>query len=218
LYEVAGPVNSPADRLSHLGLLIELAFSTARDLAAFGVHGRIAPRLSSPEQCGRDYSRSSPRARPPACFCAFGSARNDAGSFLKIHTGPAGYRQSVKPWHRCLRNKGEERTRILTLLDSVPTIVDIHLERATVIPDFARRSAALIADFGASDSVVPELVFGRFSPTGRLPFELPSSMEAVRAQKEDVPYDSVDPLFPFDFGMSYIDRVERGDAGSPEAS
>ena len=38
------------------------------------------------------------------------------------------------------------------------------------------------------------VVFGRFAPTGKLPFELPCSMEAVKRQKEDVPYDS-DPIF-----------------------
>ena len=48
-----------------------------------------------------------------------------------------------------------------------------------------------------------EAVFGVFSPTGKLPIELPSSMDAVRAQKEDVPYDSEDPLFEFGHGLSY---------------
>jgi beta-glucosidase len=28
-------------------------------------------------------------------------------------------------------------------------------------------------------------------------------MEAVRAQKEDLPCDSENPLFPFGFGLSY---------------
>ena len=47
-------------------------------------------------------------------------------------------------------------------------------------------------------------VAGRpFAPTGRLPFELPSSMEAVRQQKPDVPYDSQHPLFPFEHGLTY---------------
>jgi len=48
-----------------------------------------------------------------------------------------------------------------------------------------------------------DVVFGKFNPTGKLPFELPSSMEAVRKQKEDVPYDSENPLFEFGFGLSY---------------
>ncbi len=72
-----------------------------------------------------------------------------------------------------------------------------------VIPEIAAESAALIANFGANDAAVLDVIFGRFAPTGKLPFELPSSMEAVRNQKEDVPYDSEHPLFPFGYGLTY---------------
>jgi beta-glucosidase len=60
-----------------------------------------------------------------------------------------------------------------------------------------------LAEFGASDAAVLDVIFGRFNPSGRLPFELPASMEAVRQQKEDLPHDSLNPLFPFGFGLSY---------------
>jgi len=50
------------------------------------------------------------------------------------------------------------------------------------------------------------VVFGKFNPAGKLPFELPSSMEAVRNQLEDVPFDSKDPLFEFGFGLSYPEQ------------
>jgi len=41
--------------------------------------------------------------------------------------------------------------------------------------------------------------------TGKLPFELPSSMDAVRAQLEDVPHDSKDPLFAIGYsGLTYV--------------
>ena len=36
-----------------------------------------------------------------------------------------------------------------------------------------------------------------------MPFELPSSWEAVEAQMEDVPYDSKDPLYEFGHGLTY---------------
>ena len=72
-----------------------------------------------------------------------------------------------------------------------------------MIPEIAAQSAALIANFGANDAALLDVIFGMFNPTGKLPFELPSSMEAVREQKEDVPYDSEYPLFPFGFGLSY---------------
>ena len=100
--------------------------------------------------------------------------------------------------------KGEEKQRLIRLMDELPTIVDIYLDRAAVIPDIAARSAGLIANFGASDEVFLDAVFGHFSPSGKLPFEMPSSMDAVRAQKEDVPYDSEQPLFPFGYGLFYL--------------
>jgi beta-glucosidase len=83
------------------------------------------------------------------------------------------------------------------------TVVSIFLERPAVIPELAESAAALLGNFGASDEALLDVVFGAFAPTERLPFELPSSMEAVRAQKEDVPFDSERPLFPFGFGLSY---------------
>ncbi len=99
--------------------------------------------------------------------------------------------------------KGEEKTRILNLLSKVPTVVIIDMDRPAVVPEIADKSAALVAAFGASDAAVLDIIFGRFSPNAKLPFELPSSMEAVRKQKEDLPHDSENPLFPFGFGLTY---------------
>ncbi len=84
-----------------------------------------------------------------------------------------------------------------------PTIVAIHLDRPAVIPEITEACAGLIGSFGAEDAAVLDVIFGRWNPTGKLPFELPRSMEAVKAQKSDLPYDSGDPLFPFGFGLSY---------------
>ncbi|HEX5809086.1 MAG TPA: glycoside hydrolase family 3 N-terminal domain-containing protein [Anaerolineales bacterium] len=99
--------------------------------------------------------------------------------------------------------KEPEKTRILNILQQVPTIVDIYLERPAVIPEIAEKSMALLANFGASDEAVLDVIFGQFEPQGKLPFELPSSMDAVRRQKEDLPHDSEDPLFPFGYGLRY---------------
>ena len=99
--------------------------------------------------------------------------------------------------------KGKEKERILEILQKVPTVVDIYLDRAAVIPEIAEESQALIANFGASDEALLSVIFGEFAPQGKLPIELPRSMEAVQGQKEDVPYDSQNPLFPFGFGLTY---------------
>ncbi|MFE9565399.1 glycoside hydrolase family 3 protein [Streptomyces sp. NPDC006487] len=95
-----------------------------------------------------------------------------------------------------------ELTEILTLLDTVPTLVCINLERAAVIPEIAERAAALIADYGASDAALLDVAFGRATAAGRLPFELPRSMAAVAASRPDVPNDTADPVFPHGHGLT----------------
>ncbi|MGW0902864.1 glycoside hydrolase family 3 protein [Streptomyces sp. NPDC002853] len=95
----------------------------------------------------------------------------------------------------------EELDPILKLLDTVPTVVFLNLERAAVVPEIAERAAALLADFGASDEALLDVAFGRAQAQGRLPFELPRSMAAVDASRPDVPHDTADPLFPYGAGL-----------------
>jgi beta-glucosidase len=96
----------------------------------------------------------------------------------------------------------EELARILELLQKVPTIVEITLERAAVIPEIAEHAIAVLASFGAADAALMDVVCGRVASDARLPIELPSSMEAAERQFPDVPYDSEAPTFPFGAGAS----------------
>nr|WP_031146450.1 glycoside hydrolase family 3 N-terminal domain-containing protein [Streptomyces xanthophaeus] len=95
----------------------------------------------------------------------------------------------------------DELRPVLEVASAVPAVVDIFLDRAAVIPEIAERAAALVADFGASDTALLDVLFGRVAAEGRLPFELPRSMESVVAGQEDVPNDSGDPLFPHGHGL-----------------
>jgi beta-glucosidase len=99
--------------------------------------------------------------------------------------------------------KGQQLEDILTLEKTVPTVVDIFLDRPAVIPEISQNAKALIANYGATDAALLDVVFGKYKPGGHLPIELPSSMEAVRNQKEDLPHDSQNPLYKFGFGLSY---------------
>ena len=108
--------------------------------------------------------------------------------------------------HGDLDFKAEAKAEILALCEKVPTIVVIYLDRPAVIPEISAAAHALLADFGASDTAVLNTIFGKAQPEGKLPFELPSSMDAVRAQRADVPRDSKDPLYPFGFGLRYADN------------
>jgi beta-glucosidase len=99
--------------------------------------------------------------------------------------------------------KEPELSELLELARSKPTVLVLHLERPAVIPELVEACAAIVATFGSSDEAVMDVLTGRTPPEGKLPFELPSSMDAVRAQKPDVPYDSEAPLYPFGFGLTY---------------
>jgi beta-glucosidase len=91
---------------------------------------------------------------------------------------------------------------ILRLLAAVPTVVAIQLERPAVIPEISAAAGALLAVFGASDGALLDVVFGRSEPRGRLPVQLPRSMDEVRRGRPDVPRESSDPLFDYGDGLS----------------
>lgn len=105
--------------------------------------------------------------------------------------------------HGDLDFKGQVKEDILTLCKTVPTIVVLYLDRPAVFPEINAAAKAVLGEYGASDEAVLNVIFGKAKPIGKLPFELPSSMEAVRNQKEDLPHDSENPLYEYGFGLTY---------------
>ena len=77
----------------------------------------------------------------------------------------------------------------------VPTIVVVYLDRPAILTALQPLAKTLIGEFGVSDGALFDVLTGKVRPTGRLPFELPRSMEAVNAQLSDVPHDSKAPLY-----------------------
>lgn len=136
---------------------------------------------------------------------------NDAASadviVLKIGTpdnaGPEKYILQKLFNHGSLAFSDKEEARLLKIIQSKPTITVINLQRPAVIPGINKYTKALIADFSSQDNVILDLIMGKFKPTGKLPFELPSSMEEVLKQKEDLPYDTQNPLYKFGAGIGY---------------
>lgn len=57
--------------------------------------------------------------------------------------------------------------------------------------------------FDCLDNALLDVVFGKFNPIGKLPFEIPATMKDVEAQKEDVPFDAPNKAFEYGFGLSY---------------
>ena len=79
--------------------------------------------------------------------------------------------------------------------------MDVYLDRAAVLTPLLDACSALTVSFGITDAAWLDAVTGRVPPEGRLPFELPRSMAAVRASEEDVPGTS-DPLFAPGSGLA----------------
>ena len=107
-----------------------------------------------------------------------------------------------------LEFQSAEREHLMEMARDKPTVLAVLLDRPAILSEVTQVTAGMVAHFGASDEALLDVIFGRFAPTGKLPLELPSSMDAVREQREDVPYDSAEPLFPFGFGLSYERRQE----------
>lgn len=86
---------------------------------------------------------------------------------------------------------------------AVPTVVSVYLDRPAILTRLQPSARAIFANFGVSDEALLDVIAGRAAPEGRLPFELPSSMADVRAQRPDVPHDTARPLYPIGFGRRY---------------
>ncbi|MDQ0820092.1 beta-glucosidase [Arthrobacter sp. V4I6] len=91
---------------------------------------------------------------------------------------------------------------IAELAAQAPTIAAIYLERPAVVTELLPHLAGLIGEFGASDQVLADALRGRTPFTGKLPFDLPSSMTAIEISREDVPFDTENPSFSHGHGIT----------------
>lgn len=90
---------------------------------------------------------------------------------------------------------------ISSIPSSQKVVVAVDMDRAAVLANLMDKSDAVISVFGATDSALLDVIIGETEPQGRLPFNLPSSWEAVQAQNPGRPDDDVDPLFAKGFGL-----------------
>lgn len=96
--------------------------------------------------------------------------------------------------------------RIRQVAAKCPLVLVVNLDRPAILTPFVGSAAAIVADYGSSAGAVIDALTGRVEPRGRLPIEIPRSMEAVRRSREDVPSDTGDPLFPVHFGLALEGR------------
>tara|TARA_Y200000002_G_scaffold367126_1_gene358834 strand:- start:105 stop:1787 length:1683 start_codon:yes stop_codon:yes gene_type:complete len=97
----------------------------------------------------------------------------------------------------------EIKSKIKNYSQTQDLVVVVDLNRPAILEDIKKHSSALIGTFGVLDEIIFEGIFGEFNPSGKLPFEIPSSMESVLNQKEDLPDDSMNPTYEYGYGISY---------------
>lgn len=88
--------------------------------------------------------------------------------------------------------------RLRRVAQQCPLVLDVMLDRPAVLTPFVDVAAVLVGSYGCSDAALVEALTGVVPPVGRLPFDLPRSMQQVRDHPEDQPgFD--DPLFAFGY-------------------
>jgi beta-glucosidase len=73
--------------------------------------------------------------------------------------------------------------------------VALFADRPAVLGPVNNMASAILVNFGVSDGALLDVATGKRVARGRLPFELPSSMEAVAAQDPALPDDTRKPLY-----------------------
>ena len=90
--------------------------------------------------------------------------------------------------------------RLARIAACCPLVVHVVLDRPAVLTPLLPLASAVVGSYGTCDDALVDALTGAVEPRGRLPFDLPRSMEQVRRHDEDVPgYD--DPLFRCGDGM-----------------
>ena len=90
-----------------------------------------------------------------------------------------------------------------------PVIVSLNMSNPTIVGEFESKVDSIIVDFGVQTQALMEIITGKVNPSGLLPFNMPSNMETVEKQCEDVPHDMevyVDEenhSYSFAYGMNF---------------
>lgn len=86
-----------------------------------------------------------------------------------------------------------------------PVVVAFNPSGSSVVlpADLQKVTSSSLMVFDVFDSALLKVIFGGFNPVGKLPFEIPATMDDVRRQLEDVPFDAPNKAFAFGHGLSY---------------
>ena len=86
-----------------------------------------------------------------------------------------------------------------SIAERVPTTIVVNMNRPAILTNIREHGRVLVAEFGATDSDLVLCLTGVKPMKGRLPFELPASMESVTSGQCDAPTGYGQPLYRLGF-------------------
>ena len=101
----------------------------------------------------------------------------------------------------------EEQVELINALDKAGAnvVAVVVMNRAYVLTPIAEAADTVLLVYRPGVTVgaeaVADCLFGETAVTGRLPFQIPASMDQVLAQREDMPKDIENPLYEYGFGI-----------------
>jgi beta-glucosidase len=112
-----------------------------------------------------------------------------------------------KPIELSLSKNKIDVAHVNETINSKPTIVAINFTNPWVIEEIDKgKTQTVLATFGISQEALIDVISGKFRPSGKMPFAIPSSEKAVSENKSDLPGSMEAPgyaLFKFGDGLSY---------------
>jgi beta-glucosidase len=95
---------------------------------------------------------------------------------------------------------------VMTEIGPEKVVLSINFRQPYVIDEASglRHAGAIVAGFGVSNAALLDVLSGKASPQGKLPFALANKLQAVVDNLSDAPgYPAQDTLYPFGFGLGY---------------
>lgn len=100
------------------------------------------------------------------------------------------------------------------IMKDKPVILSICLKNPAVMAEFEPFADAILVNYGVQNQAVFDVITGEAVPSGLLPLQIPSGMETVEQQKEDVGLDmechrdTEGNVYDFAFGLDFQGRIQ----------
>lgn len=102
----------------------------------------------------------------------------------------------------------QEQVELISALDKAGAnvVAVVVMNRAYVLTPIAEAADSVLLVYRpgvtSGAEAVADCLFGETAITGALPFQIPASMDQVKAQREDLPKDLENPLYEYGFGIN----------------